>query len=718
MDEVSAKAASMILEALDEAGVGVESLVDGLPLSRGGLPRARIDWNVFTELLARIEARCGDSLPMEEIGARILKVPSFEFLRRAGQSVLSPKQLYEIANRLVAPALFSNVIVRQEWLPSGRLVVTGDILPGYRESKAFFRLCHGNVAALPRLLDLPASIIEEQAIAGRRGRLLLLPPASHTLAARFVRGARGLGSLGEMWRGVARQQREIEESMAVLRTSRHEFQQLIERLPDGVLIQRNGVVRWANAAFLEIVGAMRLDEIVGRPLLDFVPPDDRDALALAMHRAAMSEVTDARPEYRVARTDGTLRRVQAGTAQLVDFEGEPARLVVLRDVTDYHRMREKAGIADRLASIGALAAGVAHEINNPLAYVRFSVDIATREAAALGDDARTGELRASLARAREGTDRVLGIVRDLKTLSRVHDEPTESVDLPALLDATLGLAGGLITAKAQLVRSYGPTPPASATRGGLGQVFLNLLTNAADAIPEGCVSTHLVRVATRTDATGRAVVEITDSGGGIAPDVAARVFDPFFTTKPVGQGTGLGLAMCHRIVTELGGAIAFESAPGETIFRVTLPAAAATEREAPPSERSDVVPDSSVRRRVLVVDDEPRLLQTIVKMLANAHDVVTAATVRQALEILGDGTQFDAVIADLMMADLTGMDLYDAVREGHPGLERKFVFMTGGAFTRRAQEFLSVVPNRCIEKPFAVGELIRAVDALVLAEAS
>jgi PAS domain S-box-containing protein len=717
MGEVSSQATCMILEVLDEAGVSLEALTDGLPVSVADLraPHARIDWDVFIELLARVEARCGEALPPEEIGVRILKVPSFEFLRRTGRLVVSPRRLYEIADRWVGPALFPTVVTRLEWLPSGRVAVTGDLLPGYRGSETFFRICFGNIAALPRLLDLPPSTIEEQVLTARRGRLVLLPPRSHTLGVRIVRGARALRSLGETWRVIARQQREVEASMESLRSSRHEFQRLIERLPDGVLIQRDGVVRWANAALLEILGAARLEDVVGRPVLDLAPAAEREAFAEALRRAARNQLANARLEYRVARPDGTLRRVQAGAAQLVDFEGEPARLVVLRDVTEYHHLREQAAISDRLASIGGLAAGVAHEINNPLSYVRFSVEIATREAAALGDDAATSELRAALGQAQGGIERVLGIVRDLRMLSRVHDEPVEAVELPALLDATLALAGRAIGARARLVRRYGPIPPARAARGKLGQVFLNLLTNAADAIPEGDASGQAVVVETRTDETGRAVVEIADTGAGIAPDVAPRVFDPFFTTKPVGAGTGLGLAMCHRIVTELGGTIDFESAPGATTFRVILPAAAPVAEPAAPSAAS---PDPRARGRVLVVDDEPLLLQTIRTVLGDAHDVVIASGARQALAILDADRRFDAVIADLMMADLTGMDLFDAVQGAHPDLARRFLFMTGGAFSPRAQAFLARVPNRCIEKPFEVAELLRAIDAVVLAEAS
>ncbi len=701
----------MILEALDEAGVATDGLTDGLPISPEELrdPRARVDWDVFVDVLARVEERCGEALPPEEIGARIVKVPSFDLLRRTGRLVISPPQLYEVAARLLAPALFPNVVVKLEWLRSGRLVVSADLLPGYRESVTFFRLCHGNVAATPRLLDLPSSVIEEQTFSGRHGRLVLLPPASHTLAVRLARGVRAVAALPAAWRGVARQQRELEASLAALRTSRHELQQLVERLPDGVLIHRGGVVLWANAVLVEVLGGRCLQDVVGRHVMDFVPPDDRAPLAEAMGRAAPNEIAAGRLEYRVLRPDGTVRRLQAGTAQVVDYQGETARLVVLRDVTEHHRLREQAAISDRLASIGALAAGVAHEINNPLAYVRLSLENASRQARAAG--APSPELEDSLVLAREGTDRVIGIVRDLKMLSRVQDEPNEAVDVAAVLESTLALAERTFATRARVMRSYGPTPPVLATRGKLGQVFLNLLSNAADAIPEGAPESETIHVVTRTDERGRAVVEISDTGTGIPAEVAHRVFDAFFTTKPVGVGTGLGLAMCHRMVTELGGEIDFQSSHAGTTFRVALsPAEARPAAGRPPAEPASA---GKHRGRVLVVDDEPALLGSLVRLVSDAHDVVGAASGRQALDILNDDSRFDVVLADVMMSELDGIQLYEAVRAGHPGLERRFVFMTGGAFTESMQRFLATVPNRCLAKPFQGGELLEALDAAV-----
>ena len=712
----------MIIEVIDGAGVDPERLVEGLGVSLEQLrdPACRVDWEVFARFNDRLEEVCAGVLTPEEVGERLVAVPSFEFLRRAGRLLVSPRQLYFVAQRLVAPVLFPNVIVRHEWLPSGRIVFTGELLPGYRPSEAFFRVCHGNVAALPRVLDLPACAIEEQTVDGTRGRLVVLPPASHTVGARVARSARAVIGLRDAFAGVARQQQALEESLTALRASRQEFRQLLERLPVGVLIQRGGVISWANATMLASLGHERLEDVVGRELLSFLPPEDRAASAARVARAGVRQVAAQGEEYRVIRPDGTVRVLEGAAAQHVEFEGAPARLVVCRDVTEQRRLQDQLVLAERMASLGTLAAGVAHEINNPLAYTQTSLEVAAREIEALGRRAGSagaphiGRIAEAVESARGGAARVLGIVRDLKTLSRGEDEPPEAVDVPALIASTLNVAARAIEGRAQVVRGFGPIPAALAPRGRLGQVLLNLFLNAAEAIPEGAPERNRIRVTTSTDPTGRAVVEVADTGVGIAPEVAPRVFDPFFTTKPVGAGTGLGLAICHGIVTELGGEISFESTPGAgTTFRVALPAA----EQEPARPRSAAAPSSlagapaagRTRRRVLVVDDEPALLRAVSELLGEAHEVVVASSGRDALELLREGRRFDAVLTDLMMADVTGMDLYEAVRAVEPGLERRMLFMTGGAFTPRGHAFLASVPNTCIEKPFGAEELFAAL---------
>ena len=261
--------------------------------------------------------------------------------------------------------------------------------------------------------------------------------------------------------------------------------------------------------------------------------------------------------------------------------------------------------------------------------------------------------------------------------------------------------------RARVVREFGPIPLVEASASKLGQVFLNLLINATQAILEGNVSANEIRVSTGTDEAGRAVVTITDTGTGIAPEVLQRIFDPFFTTKPIGVGTGLGLFLCHGIVKGLGGEITVESEVGKgTRFRIVLPGSAAgLAAPAPAGEDRAATPPRELRRRVLLIDDEVNLASGLERALSSEHDVVLATSGREAKAILARDDRFDVVLCDLMMPDVTGMEVFAYIRAQRPHLAERTVFMTGGAFTAGARTFLEEVPNRRIEKPFDLDRL-------------
>ena len=210
------------------------------------------------------------------------------------------------------------------------------------------------------------------------------------------------------------------------------------------------------------------------------------------------------------------------------------------------------------------------------------------------------------------------IVRDVKLFSRPQDEKTGAVDVRRVIDSSSRMAWNEIRHRARLVKDYQPIPLVNANESRLGQVLLNLIVNAAQAMPEGHADRNELRVATRTKDDGRAIVEISDTGLGIRKEHLERIFDPFFTTKPVGVGTGLGLAICHRIVSELGGLIEVESEVGKgTLFRLVLPAA----RDSQSVKVTTVRPTSGHKVRVLVVDDEPAMGRALQRSLREHMDV-------------------------------------------------------------------------------------------------
>jgi two-component system cell cycle sensor histidine kinase/response regulator CckA len=313
---------------------------------------------------------------------------------------------------------------------------------------------------------------------------------------------------------------------------------------------------------------------------------------------------------------------------------------------------------------------------------------------------------------REGAERVRHTVRDLKTFSRSDDDRRSLVDVRRVLDASINIAWNEIRHRAQLVRDYGDVPPVQANESRLGQVFLNLVVNAAQSLPVGKVVTNEIRIRTRADDRGRVVVDVTDTGPGIAKENLDRLFDPFFTTKPVGVGTGLGLWICQGIVNTLGGEITVASELGRgTTFSIALPAApvAAEPKSAPASDSSP----AARRGRLLIIDDETPLAQILATALYAEHDPVVTSSGREALALLARDDRFDTILCDLMMPDMTGMDVYEHLHAERPALAKKLVFVTGGAFSPRAREFLDTVENETVEKPFDMARLRQLLRARI-----
>jgi nitrogen-specific signal transduction histidine kinase/CheY-like chemotaxis protein len=376
---------------------------------------------------------------------------------------------------------------------------------------------------------------------------------------------------------------------------------------------------------------------------------------------------------------------------------------IRRDVT----ARRQAEVALRLAGVGTLAAGAAHEINNPLAFIGSNMAFLRETLERLQGELPAGEggagqvLEEALQAAREseeGARRIREIVSGLAAFTRRGDDRLEAVDVRRAVAAAIGLTRNEIRHRARLVEKIADEVPAViASQHRIEQVVVNLLVNAAQAIPEGAAETNTIAVTVSRTDTGEAAIEVCDTGCGMPPDVRVRIFEPFFTTKPVGAGTGLGLYVCHGIVSELGGHIEVESEPGKgSTFRVVLPGSAPAAVRPPPEP-----PAEPVAGRVLVVDDDPSVGASIRRLLSPGQEVTLSTDAREALGRLGRGETFDLVICDLMMPGISGMEFHQTLTRMAPQLARDMIFMTGGAFTPRAQAFLTESSHAWIAKPFA-----------------
>ena len=397
-------------------------------------------------------------------------------------------------------------------------------------------------------------------------------------------------------------------------------------------------------------------------------------------------------------------------ARTSELEARNAELQ--QSVERLHQAEQRRTLEERLASIGRLAAGVAHEINTPLSAIIANLTLLAEELPRVASSPGAGrvqDLEEALRDARVAAERVRIVVRDLKTFSRSDDEKIGAVDLRAVVEATLNMVWNEIRHRARLVKDYSRVPGVRGNEARLGQVVLNLLLNAAQAIHEGNAASNEIRIATSL-AGDRVVLEVSDTGSGIGADVLGRIFEPFFTTKAVGVGTGLGLSISHGIVASLGGRIDVESTPGKgTKFRVLLPIA---DVESP--EVQVPTPRQAARRgAVLVIDDDPVILSTLARVLRADFDVVTVASAKGALERIGKES-FDVILCDLMMPEMTGMELHALVTAAAPAEAEKMIFLTGGAFTPRAQKFLDDVANLRLEKPFDTKQLRAFIRERVL----
>jgi PAS domain S-box-containing protein len=458
----------------------------------------------------------------------------------------------------------------------------------------------------------------------------------------------------------------------------------------------------------------RIEGGIDAALAHLCLPEDAAHIAAESRARLMAGLT-WETEHRARAADGTLRWVQVrGQTTECAPDGRPFRFSgTMRDVTEARALRAVLERTERLAALGTLAAGVAHEVNNPLAYVGANLHF-LRDAlqpAALPPDA-LGDLRRAVDEAIGGTVRVREIVAGLKQFAAPAAGTPGPVDVRAELLAAVGMTRNEIAHRARLAVELPEALPAvTAGPAELGQVFVNLLVNAAHAIPDGAIDAE-VRLAARAEGA-RVIVEVGDTGVGIPPELLSQVFDPFFTTKAVGAGTGLGLSVCHGIVNAAGGTIEVESVPGHgSTFRVILPAAATA---AAPARVPDAPPAPS-RGRLLIVDDEPLVGRALARLVASSHEVVVVTSGADALARLVAGERFDLVLCDLMMPGISGMELEARVAQAVPAMVGRLVYMTGGAFTPLARAFLEA-GRPFLEKPIDAAAL-RTLLAERLARAS
>ncbi len=506
------------------------------------------------------------------------------------------------------------------------------------------------------------------------------------------------------------------------------FSTTLRAIVDGVVAcDPDQRVTFLNAAAERMLGVAE-NAARGRPTAEL----------LGATRTGLPEVTQALLLRRPVRfsPDTPL----SGSSGLI-FEGAVAPIIhagrvlgavlVLHDVTEQRRRDEQLALTDRLSSLGTLVASVAHEINNPLSYTLGNLNLVEGELLQLRerlpDDASRDLLDRivlSLRDAEEGAERVATTVKELRAFGRMEERVLRPIDPRTCVDWAIRLTGNQLLHQARLITSLREVPNVQANELKLSQVIVNLLTNAAQALT-GEREDNEIKVSTWTDELGRAVIEVEDNGRGMTEEVQRSLFEPFFTTKAPGHGTGLGLSICRNIVHGFGGDISVESelASGSR-FSVKLPPCARDKPEAsaPPQPRPEpaqaVAGPSAVRRRVLVIDDEPMIRSLVGRLLAASYDVTCADGVRAALGHLNQGSEYDLILCDLMMPGESGMDFFAVVRRLYPDQVRRIAFITGGAVRPDTGKFLDTAARPVLSKPFNFESLLAFVEQVIEQDAA
>ena len=484
---------------------------------------------------------------------------------------------------------------------------------------------------------------------------------------------------------------ERQRTEQALRESESRSTALLDAVPDIMIgVGPGGIVESVRNHHRSTLGRWLLT-LVGHPIPRLASDDKIEHFAAAVtHTLTTGETSIVACELREHQaTSVEVRIIKVGASEA---------LALVRDVTQEKTMEARLRQTERLVSLGTLVGGVAHEINNPLAYLLNNIDFLERRLEANRPDS---DLSAALHEARDGARRIQDIVGTLNEHARPSVGDSQPVDLNAVVRSALRILDNRIRHRASVETELGQVPHVKA-HPRLVQVAVNLICNGIDAMPDRPTAENRIVVRTFSRAADEIVLVVSDNGEGIPPGIVGSIFDPFFTTKGPGGGTGLGLYLCHRLVTSFGGTIAVESTPGSgSRFTVVLHSAGAND-----APRVTAEAEPPPLRGVLIVDDEPLVARSLTRVM-NGSEVTIVPGAAAALEAC-QARDFEVIVCDVMMPEMDGIAFYKALAECRPHLRHRVVFMTGGAFSERARQFLGTVSNASLSKPFTYRQLYEA----------
>lgn len=697
---VTGRAFEPLVKFADEKAWDQSDLLRGLTCSEEEIRSSgsQIEWADFATYLQRFESKIGGPSGMGRLADYL--TPSYGPMTNFMGLMAHPRVIYRVINRWGGPSMFPVVDHRTEELDSQTLKIELELPEGAMECPAFFRVTQLMFATAPCLVGSKPAAVEMELRRNGASYVVHLPP-SGTLWARvkrafraFFSGAAVLDELVTSHDRLLENHRELQTTHQELERSEANLRRMVEETPEGVMVWEKDQVIYTNPAMRDF---LRLSDHPERLRISkFVA--DREQFREFAESAEGAGDTPSEVEFVAADSE-----IVVGEVKAIDLEwdGQPAKLMVCRDVTERNQIMKRAMQLDRMIAVGTLAAGVAHEINNPLAFVHSNLEYAIEGLKHLekqSDDPkvqkRVEALSEALKESVDGTHRVREIVRDLKSISRDNEEAREPVEIRDAVKSAINMGWHEIRTTAKVRTEYDDVPAVLASEGRLAQIVLNLVVNAAQSFgPDSDREHSFITVRTiRGEEFG--VIQVEDNGRGIDREDLRRIFDPFFTTKPIGEGTGLGLWISQDIIARLGGTIEVESEVGRgTLFTISLPYADPADFEAPAevpitpdhgSEPSglDEPTSTTFRRlnkqdgRVLVIDDEPMIARLIARVLPD--EVVAFSDPNQAVRHLRDDDDFDVVLCDATMPGMTGLELFGKLQAEYPDLAERFVLITGG----------------------------------------
>jgi PAS domain S-box-containing protein len=569
---ISARAVRMLLEAGERSGLDMSSILRTVGLDRARLASDEnsIPWSLFVRLTAEVSAAVGDDPErLRAIGHVMVGVPAYAPIQRIARTVISAAALYDLAYRWFGRSNFPHLRLLQR-IDGDSLMLHGYIPMSYEGSEAFVYISMGSIEAIPTLLGLPLAEEVHVRVDERTLDLELRIPKDTSLLRRARVAVRSVVNREERAAVLERERQVLDAGLHATMRARDELRIVLERIPALVVIHCEGRILFANRTLASALGWSSPDDLVGRMLIDFIDPRSRLSFLERLKEQAVAQPSDEATEAWMLSRTGEPVLIEVTPAQAIVFEGAPARLVVGRDMAERERLQNQLATADRLAALGLLAAGVAHEVNNPLAYLLNNIEIAQRQLSQLGSGAELA--KSALAVATEGAHRIRHIVRELLLLAREESASGGAADLVETVQSTLALARVEIEKTARLLTEIEGVPLIRGSVPRVSQIVLNLVLNALEAMRTNDRAKGELTLRIRRSGERHVLLEVSDNGIGVEGKDASRIFLPFFTTKPAGRGTGLGLAVTQRLVTELGGDISFTSEPGVgTTFRVLFP---------------------------------------------------------------------------------------------------------------------------------------------------